>query len=125
MFMDEKLKSRDNVFKLMDKIKSYDLYVRKYVINDIPKIHNDIRIHIFDELFELVKNVKLSSLTKGNIQIKNLINTLLNISILDYLFDLLLELNLCSKDKALKSLRKLADIKNIVYSWYNKVNEEK
>lgn len=123
--MDEKLKSRDNVFKLMDKIKSYDLYVRKYVINDIPKIHNDIRIHIFDELFELVKNVKLSSLTKGNIQIKNLINTLLNISILDYLFDLLLELNLCSKDKALKSLRKLADIKNIVYSWYNKVNEEK
>lgn len=125
MFMDEKLKSRDNVFKLMDKIKSYDLYVRKYVINDIPKIHNDIRIHIFDELFELVKNVKLSSLTKGNIQIKNLINILLNISILDYLFDLLLELNLCSKDKALKSLSKLADIKNIVYSWYNKVNEEK
>lgn len=125
MFMHEKLKSRDNVFKLMDKIKSYDLYVRKYVINDIPKIHNDIRIHIFDELFEPVKNVKLSSLTKGNIQIKNLINTLLNISVLDYLFDLLLELNLCSKDKALKSLSKLADIKNIVYSWYNKVNEEK
>lgn len=67
MFMDEKLKPRDNVFKLMDKIKIYDLYVRKYVINDIPKIYNDIRIHIFDELFELVKNVKLSSLTKGNI----------------------------------------------------------
>ena len=117
--MDEKLKSKDNVFKLMDKIKIYDLYVRKYVINDIPKIYNEEYIYLMNCL-----NL-LKMLNKGNIQIKNLINTLLNISVLDYLFDLLLELNLCSKDKALKSLSKLADIKNIVYSWYNKVNEEK
>lgn len=109
----------------MDKIKDYDLYTRKYVINDIPKVYNDIRIHILDELFDLVKNIKLSSLTKGNIQIKNLINALLNISVLDYLFDLLLQLNLCNKDKLIKSLSKLTDIKNICYSWYNKVNVEK
>lgn len=109
----------------MDKIKNYDLYTRKYVINDIPKIYNDIRIHILDELYDLVKNIKLSSLTKGNIQIKNLINALLNISVLDYLFDMLLELNLCSEDKLIKSLSKLTDIKNICYSWYNKVNDEK
>ena len=123
--MDNELKSRDNIFKLMDKIKDYDLYTRKYVINDIPKVYNDIRIHILDELFDLVKNIKLSSLTKGNIQIKNLINALLNISVLDYLFDLLLQLNLCNKDKLIKSLSKLTDIKNICYSWYNKVNVEK
>lgn len=123
--MSTELKSRDNIFKLMDKIKDYDLYTRKYVINDIPKVHNDIRIHILDELFELVKNVKLSSFTKGNIQVKNLISVLTNISVLDYLFDIILELNLCKKDKTIKSLSKLADIKNICYSWYNKLNEEK
>ena len=121
--MSTELKSRDNIFKLMDKIKDYDLYTRKYVINDIPKVHNDIRIHILDELFELVKNVKLSSFTKGNVQVKNLISVLTNISVLDYLFDIILELNLCNRDKTTKSLSKLADIKNICYSWYNKVNE--
>lgn len=42
--MNTELKSRDNTFKLMDKIKSYDLYIRTYVINCIPKIHNDLRI---------------------------------------------------------------------------------
>lgn len=123
--MSTELKSRDNIFKLIDKIKDYDLYTRKYVINDIPKVYNDIRIHILDELFELVKNVKLSSFTKGNVQVKNLISVLTNISVLDYLFDIILELNLCNRDKTTKSLSKLADIKNICYSWYNKVNEEK
>lgn len=121
--MNIELKSRDNTFKLMDKIKSYDLYIRTYVINCIPKIHNDLRIHIFDELYELVKNVKLSSITKGNIQIKHLTNVLVNISILDYLSDMLLELNLSNKDKIIRSLSKLADIKNISYSWFNKLNE--
>lgn len=48
MFMDEKLKSKDNVFKLMDKIKIYDLYVRKYVINDIPKIYNEEYIYLMN-----------------------------------------------------------------------------
>lgn len=123
--MNNNIKSRDNMFKVMDKIKDYDLYIRRYIIIEIPKVYNDIRIHILDELYELIKNVKFSTLTKGNIQIKYLINALLNISMLDYYFDLLLELKLCNKDKITKSLCKLADIKNICYSWYNKINEKK
>lgn len=109
----------------MDKIANYDLYIRKYIVNNIPKIHNDLRIHILDELYELIKNIKLSSLTKGNIQIKHLTDSLLNISMLDYLFNSLIELKLCDINKINKSFSKLADIKNITYSWYNKINEKK
>lgn len=122
--MNNELKSNDNTFKLIDKVKDYDLYLRKYVLINIPKVHNDIRIHILDELYYLIKNIRLCTFNKGNILNKYLIESLVNISVLDYLFDNLIELNIGDKKKIITSLSKLANIKNIIYSWYNKINEK-
>ena len=118
--MSEQVKSRDNSFKLLSKLEIYDIYVRKYIINCIPKIYNDIRIHILDENYDLIRNVKLSSITKGNIRIKHLVNTLINISMLDYLFNSLSILKVGDARKISSSLSKLTDLKNIIYVWYNR-----
>lgn len=118
--MQEQLKSRDNSFKLLSKLETYDLYARKYILIGIPKVHNDIRIHILDENYDLIKNIKLASITKGNIRVKHLVNSLINISMLDYLFDILAELKIGDSKKVTSSLSKLADIKNIVYAWHNR-----
>lgn len=122
--MNNELKTKDNVFKLIDKVSDFDLYIRNYVLCDIPKTYNDIRIHTLDELYNLVKNIKFSSITKGNIQNKYLTDTLVNISMIDYYFTCLIKLNLCNNKRIEKSLFKLAEIKNVCYSWYNKINEK-
>ncbi len=48
-------------FNLYNKITYYISYIRKHVIINIPKIHNDIRIHLLDESYNLVKLLRYAS----------------------------------------------------------------
>lgn len=116
-------KVNNNRFSLYTKINKFTIYSRKYIINLIPKVHTDIKIHYTDELYNLSKNMFYSTYNKGNIRMKYLIELQVNISLLNML------LNILKSDKIIKNhnidvaISSLSDIKNIIYGW--KFNEEK
>lgn len=109
-------------FNLYNKITYYISYIRKHVIINIPKIHNDIRIHLLDESYNLVKLLRYASWNTGNIRNKYITEMLISISMLDYLTSNLSSLSNINKKKIENSFGMLASIRNITYAW--KVNEE-
>ena len=113
---------QDNEFRLFTKVNNYYSYVRTYVSNNIPNIHRDLRINLLEESYSLVRNIYNASYTKGNIRMKHLNEMLVNISMIDMLIEILI--NLLSKERKHlhNAIGMLTEIKNMVYAW--KSNEE-
>ena len=110
-------------FSLLKIVSDYNIYLRSYIINNIPKVHNDIRIHLLDESYHLTKNIMLAGYNKGNIRMKYLIDVKVNISLIDMFISFIRDID-CVSNKYLNSLTGyLANIKNIIYGWI--INEEK
>ena len=109
-------------YTIITKAICYNSYVRKYIVNNIPKIHNDLRIHLLDEGYRLLKLLYLSGYNKGNIRMKYLVELKVNISLLDTLTSSIRELDCVSNKYLNTSVGMLTDIKNIVYGWI--LNEE-
>ena len=55
----------NNEFKLYNKVINYNRYIRKYVVNNIPNIHRDLRIHMLDENYNMIKCLYKSEYSKG------------------------------------------------------------
>lgn len=51
-------------FKLKNMIINYNNYVRTYLVSDIPSVHPDIRIHLMDENYNLVRYLFLAIYNK-------------------------------------------------------------
>ena len=108
-------------FVIREKVLSLDSYIRKYIVNIIPRINRDIRIHLLDELYNLVKNLHYAIYNKGNIRIKYLTDIIINISLIDYLLGIINKYDV--NDLYMRNtLKKLLDIKNMINKW--KLTEE-
>lgn len=107
---------------LYRRIADYDKYLRTYIIVNIPNIHRDIRIRFLDELYSLLRNMYLTLYTKGNVRIKHLTEMQVSVSLLDYLTNKIIDMDIVKKKYINTSIDKLADIKNIIFAW--KKNEE-
>ena len=110
-------------FKLYSYILDFDNYNRTYIVNSIPSINRDIRIHMLDEIYNLEKSILYAINTKGNIRMKHLIDAKVSISLIDMLFTKVRDVKCINKNKLNTSVDKLTSVKNIVYGWI--MNEEK
>ena len=72
-------------FKIYNKAVSYNNYIRTYVVPTIPSIHRDLRIHLLDESYNLIKTIMYASYNKGNIRNKYLNEVCVIICMNDYL----------------------------------------
>lgn len=109
-------------FSLYSKVLDFNSYIRTYIINTIPTIHRDLRIHLIDECYNLSKNMFSATYNKGNIRMKYLIELKVNLSLIDMLITEIENLN-CTKKHSLEvAIKKQSDIKNIIYGWI--INEE-
>lgn len=117
------MENKDNGYKLYNKIIAFTKYSRSYILTTIPKIHSDIKIHYADELYNLTKNMYYATYNKGNIRMKYLVESQVNLGMIDFLLLQIKDLK-CMKNKNINSaINMLSEIKNIIYGW--KFNEEK
>lgn len=116
------VKTENKQYRLYSKILDFNHYVRTYIVNTIPSVHRDLRIHLLDEIFLLTKNLFYATYNKGNIRMKYLIEIKVNLSIIDMLITEISNLQCMKKTSFHASINKLSDIKNIIYGWV--LNEE-
>lgn len=109
-------------FTIYNKILDYSQYIRTYISSSIPSAYRDLRIHLLDEVYNLSKNMFYAIYNKGNIRMKYVIEMQVNISLIDMLIRQIQELKSIPKKHIDSSIKKLSDIKNIIYAW--KYNEE-
>ena len=110
-------------FNLYNKIIDYSKYVRTNILITIPIIHRDVKIHLADEIYNLSKLLFLAVYNKGNVRMKYLVEMQATISCIDMLSTTIIDLKCCSIKKVKVSLKKLEEIKNIIYAWI--INEKK
>jgi hypothetical protein len=103
-----------NSFKLYSKLLCLSRYSRKYLLNNIPKVHTDLKVHLADELYLLTKNVFSATNNKGNIRVKYLTECQTNINMIDYLLTSIKELKCLNNRNINNTISVLADIKNII-----------
>ena len=106
-----------NDFKLYKYLIDFDNYTRTYIVNNIPSVDRDIRIHLLDEIYNLEKNILYVIYTKGNIRNKYLIDSKVNISLIDLLLGKIRDIKCCKNTKLNISIDKLTNVKNIIYGW--------
>lgn len=109
-------------FVIRSKVLEFDKYVRQHIISIIPSKDRDIRIHFLDELYNVVKNLHYAVYTKGNIRVKYLTELIVNISLLDYLFNFVIGYSNSNNLKVHNALNKLLDVRNMIKKW--KLTEE-
>lgn len=110
-------------FKILNKTTSLDRYIRTNIIPTIPSVHRDLKIHLLDESYSLVKTLLQSSFNKGNVRNKYLNDLIVNIALVDYLLGEISEIN-NNKKKCLVAIKQLSDIKNMVYAWKSNIDEK-
>ena len=116
------MEQKNSGYKLYNKIILFTNYSRSYILSSIPKVHSDIKIHYADELYDLTKNMFYATYNKGNIRMKYLVESQVNLSMIDFLLTKIKDLD-CVKSKNVNSaVSLLTEIKNIIYGW--KFNEE-
>ena len=104
-------------FNLYTRVVNYDEYLRINVATCIPNVQRDLRIHLLDESYNLLRSLYEAEYTKGNIRMKNITEMLVIISMLDFISAELLEYCPNKIRKIIKSIEMLTEIKNMTYSW--------
>ena len=107
----------DPKYRLLDMIIDFRSYSREYVINNIPNIHRDIRIHFLDESYHLARNSVAAAQTTGNIRRKYIIEMCVCISMLNTLIGELRDIGTVSDRRIDVIIGKLSIIKDCVYGW--------
>jgi len=107
----------DKSFKLYNKVLQYDKYIRKYIVINIPKVHRDLKIRLVDESYNLVRYLYQAEYNKGNIRMKNIVEMIVTLSMLDFVTTEIAEIETINKKYIEKSIGLLTEIKNMTYSW--------
>lgn len=107
----------DKSFKLYNKVLRYDKYIRKNIVPTIPKVHRDLKIRLVDESYNLTRYLHEAEYTRGNIRVKNIVEMLVAISMLDFVTTEIAEISAINKKHIESSIRLLTEIKNMTYSW--------
>ena len=77
-----------------------------------------------DENYNLLKYMYKARNNKGNIRFKYINEMIVTIGLIEYLISVLLEVNNKSKNKCLKTISILTDIKNMTYAWKGSYEKE-
>lgn len=112
-------------FQVENKIKAFVKYVDTHISVSVPKVHCNLRIHLQDECYNLIRNLYEAIWTKGNIRLKNITEMLVSISLLDYYIDLVGDIKCVPKKKIETSISLLTDIKILVQGWRKNCESEK
>lgn len=105
------------IFHLETTIKNFDKYIQKYISNNISKVHRNLKIHLEDECYNLVKNLYEAVFTKGNIRSKNLVEMLITLSLIDHLLEQTKSVPSINKKKIEIAISQLVEIKNMTRAW--------
>ncbi len=114
---------KEQDFTIYNKIKDFNGYVRTNIVNSIPSVYRDMRIHLLDECYNLVSLLFGAVYNKGNVRVKYLNEMRIKLSLIDYIFTDIRDLKIVKEKTIMVAISKLATIKNIVYGWI--ANEEK
>lgn len=117
------MEQKNSGYKLYNKIILFTKYSRNYILSSIPKVHTDLKIHYADELYNLTRNIFYATYNKGNIRMKYIVESQVNLSMIDFLLTQIKELESIKKKNVATAVNLLTDIKNVIYGW--KFNEEK
>ncbi len=109
-------------FIIRNKVLELDSYIRLNIVSVIPSVNRDIRIHLLDELYSIVKNLHYAIYTKGNIRIKYLTDIIVSISTIDYLFNYIKTYHNLNELKLTNAFKKILDVRNMIKKW--KMTEE-
>ena len=110
-------------FKLLNKTTELDKYIRNNIIPTIPSVHRDLKIHLLDESYNLIKTLLSASFNKGNVRNKYINDFIINVALLDYILGEVGETN-NNKKKSLVAIKLLSDVKNMVYAWKSNIDEK-
>lgn len=112
----------DPKYRLLDMITDFRKYSRTYIVNNIPNVHRDIRIHLLDESYKLAESSVYAAHTIGNIRRKHLVEMCVHISLLNVLLGEIKDLKTTDPHRLNVLFGKLSQIKDCVYGWRH--NEE-
>jgi len=105
------------VFHLETAIKNFDRYIQKHISNNISKVHRNLKIHLEDECYNLDKYLYEAIFTKGNVRLKNLVEMLVTLSLIDHLLEQAKEEKSISRKKLEVAISQLVEIKNMTRAW--------
>lgn len=108
---------QSSIFHLETAIKDFDKYIIMYISNNIPKVRRNLKIHLEDECYNLVRYLYEAIYTKGNIRAKNITEMLVICSLIDHFLEQLKEDKNLNKKKLENSIFKLTEIKNMTRGW--------
>ena len=111
-----------NDFKIYNKSKYLIIYMEKYIINNIPKIHYLYRKGLEESVINLNYYLIKSNINTGNIRNKYQKEVLASIYMIDTYIGILLHLNIINKKRFITFVRMLNEIRKMSISWIN--NEE-
>lgn len=111
-----------NDFKIYNKSKYLIMYMEKYIINNIPKIHYLYRKGLEESVINLNYYLIKSNINTGNIRNKYQKEVLVSIYMIDTYIGILLHLNIINKKRFIAFVRMLNEIRKMCLSWIN--NEE-
>ncbi len=112
-------------FKILNKTEDLYRHVRSNLLPIIPNVHRDLRIHLTNEVYSLVRNLLSASYNKGNVRNKYINDLIINISMLDFILGELSNISCELGKKCLTVIRSLTDIKNMIYAWRNNISDGK
>lgn len=116
--------NENNDFILLKKINIFNDYINEYIIPLIPSVHRDVRIHLLDETYELLKHLYEVIYNKGNIRSKCITQMVVSISLIDNLFRRIQKYNQNNEKHIIRAIGLLADIRNMTYAWRSNIEKE-
>jgi len=103
-------------FILINKERQFYTYLDKFFFSSFPKNEWVLKDRVYKDLFNLIENTIAFNMTKGNIKAKHLTNCKINISMIDFIINTILEKELVKKRRVLSAINKLNEIKKIIFS---------
>lgn len=108
-----------NDFNIYNKAKYLVMYMEKYIINSIPKIHYLYKEGLEENVIELNKNLIRANINEGSIRNKYQKEVLVNIYMIDMYVGILFKLNIVSKKRFVAFVRMLNEIRKMTMGWIN------
>ena len=108
-----------NEFKIYNKSKYLVMYMEKYIINNIPKIHYLYRKGFEESVVNLNYYLIKANINTGSIRNKYQKEVLVSIYMIDMYIGILLHLNIINKKRFISFVRMLNEIRKMSIVWIN------
>ena len=104
-------------FLLLNKIKSLNIYVERYIFSSFPKKDIGLKIKLEENLYSLVELTIKANVNKGNIRSKYQTELISTIYLLDYYIGIIYEKKIIVKKRLEGFISFLLEIKKMTIKW--------